>query len=303
MNETDPKTGKNLQKFQGGWIGLTMPVANPDILSSNGKRIFMRSQPFDLEGNRLRIAPDLDVKQQDREDAHLFSPVGLLDEAWHHRSYWMYGVTAVYGWHVWFEAAQFAPSGRIMSFDGKSVYGFARKPQFLAQAPTIAYHLYKADLRPTAEGVARVTQAAAHSKKQKRRREWNQTQWLSRGKMYKTSQLSALNYNWIEQDLPIQARAMVLTKDTLYIAGPAAVLDEVDLWHKPDNTELKQAAAQQSEAVRGRSGGSLLAISTSDGSRIEKVDLPSPPVFDGMIAAQRQLILSLQDGSLLCFGE
>jgi len=303
IDENDPQSGKHLQELQAGWIGLTMPVANADILSSNGKRIFMRSQPFDLDGNRLRIAPDLEVKNQDREDAHLFSPVGLLDEAWHHRSYWMYGVTAVYGWHVWFEAAKYAPSGRIMSFDGKSVYGFARKPQFLAQAPTIDYHLYKADLRPSADGVTRVQEAAADARKQKPPREWDQTRWLSRGKRYKTNQLSALNYHWVEQDLPIQARAMVLTEDALYIAGPADVLDEVDLWHKPENDELKQAAVEQTRAVRGRDGGSLLAISTADGSRLAKVDLPSPPVFDGMIAADGKLMLSLMDGSVVCYGE
>ena len=163
IDENDPNTGENLQKLQGGWVGLTMPVANADILSSNGKRIFMRSQPFDLDGNRLRIAPDLEVTQQDREDAHLFSPVGLLDDAWHHRSYWMYGVTAVYGWHVWFEAAKHAPSGRILSFDDEMIYGFARKPQFLAQAPTIEYQLYKADKRPAADGPARVQKSACRT--------------------------------------------------------------------------------------------------------------------------------------------
>ncbi|MBT3202376.1 MAG: PQQ-binding-like beta-propeller repeat protein, partial [Phycisphaerales bacterium] len=95
MNETDPKTGKNLQKLQGGWIGLTMPTALPDILTSDGKQIYMRSQPFDLKGKRTRVAPDLKVADQARPGAHLFSPVGFLDDTWMHRTYWMYGVTGV----------------------------------------------------------------------------------------------------------------------------------------------------------------------------------------------------------------
>jgi len=299
IDENDPATGKNLQKLQGGWLGLTMPVANADILSSNGKRIFMRSQPFDLDGNRLRIAPDLDVKRQDRDDAHLFSPVGLLDDAWHHRSYWMYGVTAVYGWHVWFEAAKHAPSGRILSFDDEVIYGFARKPQFLAQAPTIEYQLYKADRRPAADGPARVQKSASEHTQ----REWNQTQWLSRGRLYKPRQLTALKYHWIKPDLPIQVRAMVLTKDVLFLAGPPDVIDEVALWHNPDDATLKRKAAQQTEAFRGRNGGSLWAVSTRDGSRLDCVDLEAPPVFDGMIAADNKIFLSLMNGKVICYGK
>ncbi|MHC4180505.1 MAG: outer membrane protein assembly factor BamB family protein, partial [Planctomycetota bacterium] len=298
IDENDPATGKSLQLLQGGWIGLTMPVANADILSSNGKRIFMRSQPFDFDGNRLRIAPDLDVKRQDRDDAHLFSPIGLLDDAWHHRSYWMYGVTSVYGWHVWFEAAKHAPSGRILSFDDEVIYGFARKPQFLAQAPTIEYHLYKAGRRPAADGPARVQKIASEHTE----REWNQTQWLSRGRLYKPEQLTALRYHWIKPDLPIQVRAMVLTKDVLFLAGPPDVIDEVDLWHNPDDAELKRKAARQTEAFRGHRGGSLWAVSTTDGSRLDCVDLPSPPVFDGMIAADNKLFLSLISGKVICYG-
>ena len=298
LTEKAPDSGQNLQKLQAGWCGLTMPVANPDILTSDGKRIFMRSEPFDLDGNRLRVAPDLDVGSQDREGAHLFSPVGLLDDNWHHRSYWMYGVTSVYGWHVWFEAAKHAPSGRILSFDENTIYGFARKPQFLAQAPTIEYHLYKADKRPAPEGPARVQKTAGeHSE-----REWNQTQWLSRGKLYKPERLTALEYHWIKPDLPIQVRAMVLTKDALFIAGSPDVIDEVNLWHNPDDARLKRKLVEQAEAWRGRRGGLLWAVSTRDGSRLASVDLEAPPVFDGMIAADNKLFLSLMDGSVMCYG-
>ena len=31
IDETDPRSGQNIQKLQSGWCGLTMPVANPDI--------------------------------------------------------------------------------------------------------------------------------------------------------------------------------------------------------------------------------------------------------------------------------
>jgi len=299
MDEKVPGTGENLQTLQAGWCGLTMPVANADILSSDGKHLFMRSQSFDLDGRRLRIAPDLNVQEQDRPDAHLFSPVGLLDDNWHHRSYWMYGVTSVYGWHVWFEGAKHAPSGRILSFDENTVYGFARKPQFLAQAPTIEYQLYRAHKRPSAQGVTRVRKAASEHTE----REWNQTQWLSRGKLYKPDQLSALDYHWIVPDLPIQVRAMVLTKDALFVAGSPDLIDEVALWQRPDDATLKQKLPEQTAAWRGQRGGALWAISLTDGSRLNTIDLEAPPVFDGMIAADNQLFLSLMNGQVLCYGD
>lgn len=298
IDDKIPGTKENLQKLQAGWCGLTMPVANPDILTSDGKHIFMRSQPFDLDGNRLRVAPDMDVQQQDRQGAHLFSPVGLLDDNWNHRSYWMYGVTAVYGWHVWFEGAKHAPSGRILSFDENMIYGFARKPQFLAQAPTIEYQLYKADKRPTADGPTRVRRTASEHTE----REWNQTQWLSRGRLYKPGQLTALNYHWIKPDLPIQVRSMVLTKNALFIAGLPDVIDEVELWRRPDDVELKRKLAEQTEAWKGRRGGSLWTISLVDGSRLASIDLEAAPVFDGMIAADNKLFLSLMNGQVLCYG-
>jgi len=298
IDENDPRSGKNLQQLQDGWCGLTMPVANPDILTSDGKHIFMRSEPFDLQCRRLRITPDLDVQHQDRQGAHLFSPVGFLDENWHHRSYWVYGVTSVYGWRVWFEAAKHAPSGRILSFDENTVYGFARKPQFLAQAPTIEYQMYKADKKPAPDGPDRVQQAASKHTD----REWNQTQWLSRGTLHEPRELSALNYHWIKPDLPIQIRAMVLTKSTLFVAGLPDVIDEVDYWHKPDDARLKQKLAEQAEAWRGRRGGLLWAISTDTGEPLARVKLEAPPVFDGMIAVDGKLLLSLVNGSIVCFG-
>jgi len=210
----------------------------------------------------------------------------------------MYGVTSVYGWHVWFEGAKYAPSGRILSFDENNVYGFARKPQFLAQAPTIEYHLYRADKRPTADGPTRVRQTASEHTE----REWNQTQWLSRGRLYKPDQLTALHYHWVTPDLPIQVRSMVLTKNALFIAGSPDVIDEVELWKRPDDVELKRKLAEQMEAWKGHCGGSLWAVSLVDGSRLASFNLEAPPVFDGMIAADNKLFLSLMNGQVLCYG-
>ena len=299
IDDKDPKSDKTLQQLQAGWLGLTLPTANTDILSSNGKKIFMYSQPFDLDGKRITIAPRLKPDVQVGQDAHLFSPVGLLDDNWHHRSYWLYGVSGMYGWHYWFEAAKFTPYGRIMSFDDKTVYSFARKPQFLAQSPTIEYHLFKADKRPPDDGAARVKQVA--KRRGKIRGQWNQTQWLSRGKLCTPEELTALKYHWIKPDLPIQVRAMVLTGGALFCAGIPDVVDEVNVWLNPNDKSLSKKLREQDRALAGELGARLWAVSPADGSILADYRLHAPPVFDGMIAIDGRLFVALQDGSIVSF--
>lgn len=56
----------------------------------------MRSQKFDLEGNRVEIGPvsgDFVAQgsAQRGEGVHLFAPMGFLDDSWFHRSYWVMG--------------------------------------------------------------------------------------------------------------------------------------------------------------------------------------------------------------------
>ncbi|MHC4462652.1 MAG: outer membrane protein assembly factor BamB family protein, partial [Planctomycetota bacterium] len=74
---------------------LNMPVALPDILSCDGKAVYMRAQAFDLEGKRMQtIDPTTEPFEratlQLGLDAHLFSPTGFLDDDAWHRSYWLY---------------------------------------------------------------------------------------------------------------------------------------------------------------------------------------------------------------------
>ena len=47
LDERDPKSGRNIQSHVGR---LTMPVALPDVLSSDENHLFMRSQVFRKDG-------------------------------------------------------------------------------------------------------------------------------------------------------------------------------------------------------------------------------------------------------------
>ena len=67
--------------------------------------------------------------------------------------------------------------------------------------------------------------------------------------------------------------------------------------------EIRQKLTEQTAAWRGQRGGLLWAVSLADGSCLSTIDLDAPPVFDGMIAADGQLFLSLMNGEVLCYGD
>ena len=87
--------------------------------------------------------------------------------------------------------------------------------------------------------------------------------------------------------VPVQVRAMVLAGQTLFIAGP------------PDALDPKDPLA----AFEGRAGGELWAVSATDGNTLARWKLISPPVFDGMAAANGCLYMTTVDGKVLCLGK
>jgi len=104
----------------------------------------MKSQKFDLKGNRIGI-PHRSASNQHGEGAHLFSPSGFLDDAYWHRSYWVYGRGFDGGHGGYYVAGKFAPAGRILTFDDKTVYGFGRKAKYYRWTTPIEHHLFADD--------------------------------------------------------------------------------------------------------------------------------------------------------------
>jgi outer membrane protein assembly factor BamB len=87
--------------------------------------------------------------------------------------------------------------------------------------------------------------------------------------------------------IPIRVRAMVLAGDTLFIAGPPDVIPEDD----------------PLAAFEGRKGADFWAVSALTGKKLSDIQhLQSPPVYDGLIAAEGCLYISTIDGSVHCFG-
>ncbi len=149
-DDKDPDTGKDLQTLHKT---LQMPVGLNDILSSDGKLMYLRSQKIAADGKRIDIAPVSSnaAEQggaQKGEGAHLFAPTGFLDDTWFHRSYWVYGKHFAGGHNGYFQAGKYTPSGRMLVHDDQNVYGYARLPQYYKWTTTMEYELFAASKEP-----------------------------------------------------------------------------------------------------------------------------------------------------------
>jgi len=510
---------------------LNMPVAKPDILSSDGRRVFMKSQAFDLEGNRQELGPHPGEPAgqawvQRGQQAHLFCPSGFTDDAYWHRTYWVYGRSFAGGHAGYSQAGKFAPSGRILAVGEDKVYGYGRKPQYYRWTTPIEHHLWAADKeapevpepkaqrrgkagsRPAAGG-ARVTvdnsssldptgkplAVAAWVKAEKPDgvilahggsrlgyalflqdgkpcfavrndgelgtvcatdrvagdwvhlagvlTEQKELKLFVDGEMAATGTAPGLiaaapnnameigedassavgdyavpfsftgmidevrvfygpvepdeiarqfssagqdrdkdprlvlsmsfdsgkardeskraNHGTVEgakpadgklggalafaagrpgakaapkpapaaarpaakpaakkaapsaqggfhvvhdwsQEVPLVVRAMVLTPDMLFVAGPPDVLDEEEATERLGSPDVQEKITQQDAALEGRRGGMLRAVSTADGGKLSELPLDAPPAWDGMAAAAGRLYLVTVDGKVLCFG-
>ncbi len=153
FDDRDPDSGENLQVRLRG---MNMPVAMPDILVAHADKVFMKSLAFDQQGRRLNIdAPTQPPAQQQGDDAHLFCPTGFLDDAYWHRSYWVYGLRWASGAGGYFLAGRFAPAGRLLVFDAERVYGFNRLPQYFRWTTPIEHHLFASAKQPPIERTPR----------------------------------------------------------------------------------------------------------------------------------------------------
>ncbi len=78
---------------------------------------------------------------------------------------------------------------------------------------------------------------------------------------------------------------MALAGDVLFVAGT------------PDTIDPRDPLA----AFEGRKGGILCAMSAGDGTKLSEYELESPPVLDGIAAANGRLYVAQTDGNIICF--
>lgn len=263
LDGRDPKTGKQPQ------IGTPslMEAALNDVLSSNGRNVFLRHVSFDAAGRQ--VADKI---------PHLFSPAGFLDDSWWIRSYFSWSddiATGFTGWRSWSNTAVNNPSGQILVCDESKVYGFTRRKY---------QNLWPVNYegQDTTEGreyvlfsMAKTAKPASGAVSGNPRRQTKKGG--ARGDL-----LTACTWS---RAVPMKVTALVLAGDVLFAAGPS---------------DLGPADKDPDGTWEGKRGGVLAAFSAADGKPLGDWKLDALPVWDGMAVARAQLYLSLKDGSVLC---
>jgi hypothetical protein len=80
----------------------------------------------------------------------------------------------------------------------------------------------------------------------------------------------------------MQVRALVLAGDVLFVAGTGP------------------SPGKPPEGKNVSSSPLILALSTTDGTELARYPIDAPPIFDGMAAAGGELLVALENGTVMC---
>jgi len=234
-----------------------------DILLADGDDVYMRHVKLNFE-----------TGSETGAGVHLFTPIGFLDDT-----------EFTSHWSNWWKTGNRVPSGRILSYNKAKVYGYGRDKYVSGNTGQWRggekYHLFAMDRTASSQ-----SQSPAPSKNRQRQRAAR-----------RAKAAAALDYHW-SRHIPFNVTAMVVAGDQMFIAGPPDLTKTSG--PTGDNALHLQAPQESLEAWKGKKGALLWSVSTETGDPLDRHKLDSAPVFDGMIAADGKLLISLQDGSLLC---
>ena len=145
-----------------------MPGARMDLLTSDARYVYLRDMVFDREGNR-----------QSESAPHLFTLTGFLDNAWAHRSYWIFGTECSISTGCSGRARDLV-YGRLIVYDDSTIFGYGRQAvDWSNQLKDGPYRLF--------------------ALKRGERQPWKEPLW--------------------KKPLPVQVRAMLLAGKVLFVAG------------------------------------------------------------------------------------
>ncbi len=264
--------------------------ANSDVLVSEGGFLYMRQKKMTPELEEI----DVDVLSSKGEQdvgLHIFSTAGLLDDSWYNRTFWMYSKR----WPGFQLANQAPKAGQLLVVDDERTYAlrvFYRRnvhsPMFF---PGQEGYLLFADSNanepqivgePGAKEPIRWLPQSDYSraKANGEMRPLNSEAFGLDKMIGYTRAEPTLWQSW----LPVRVRAMVKAGDTLFVAGAPDEFDENDPF----------------AALEDRRGASLVALCAKEGKQLSELKLESPPVFDGLIAADGRLFVSQRDGQVVC---
>jgi len=265
----DPETGRTVHLFEPYKAEILpdreLPGVLPDVLSSDGRNIWMRSVTF---------GPDLAIKPE--HPAHLFGSMGFLDDSWWERTYWIYGphfFSGAAGVHF---AKHVSPAGRILVLDETSVYGYQDETFDRMGLFACGKEPHLAPLRSNKFNKAK----------------------------YRNARKTKVVHDWFV-DVPFYVQGLVLADRTLFAAGPPRFdEDKVRAYLETcstDDAKPLEMLAEALETFAGARGAVMWAIEKTSGRKLAEYRLESPPVFDGLIAANGRLYAALRNGKLLCW--
>ena len=247
-----------------------------DILVAGGSDVYMRHVKLDLE-----------TGDETASGLHLFSPIGLLDDTWWHRGYWVFHDEFIAHWSGWWKVGNYVPSGRILCYDESSIFGYGRDKYPGGNTGQWRggehYRLFACD-RPTPADIAAMRAAQPTPQK---------------GRRTKPKEPVAKPNRW-NVELPLNVRAMLVAGDTIFIAGPPELIETVGT---EEEALLLENPEEPVAAWQGAKGGYLWAVSSKDGKRLSQRKLEAPPVFDGMAATEGRLYMATVDGNVICHAE
>jgi outer membrane protein assembly factor BamB len=280
----DPITGKTLYrehvrnshpKVTSKTVKPQMEITKIDQNATDGKTFTApdKSDAFSMEGATTDILVsdgssifmrhlkfNRECVRQQGFGRHLFSTSRLLDDAENHRSHWVLGT------------GDFSRIGVSYSWIANRRGG--RKDVHLA----VPYGVLLVFDDNTAWGVSR---GKAY------------TLFAEANKPFSAGEKSQPDFRKIDNDtgdrwrwsveLGTRPRAMVRAGDLLFLGGTPYAAGQVDL----------------AATFEGAKGGLLSVMSVSNGEKLTERTLDSPPVWDGMAAANARLYISLANGSLL----
>jgi outer membrane protein assembly factor BamB len=298
----EPATGKILHKhilkgpnpFAEGERDVAFFIlgANSDVLVSEGGFLYMRQKKMTPELKEVEV-PVLSSKGAQDVGMHIFSTAGLLDGSWYNRTFWMYSKR----WPGFQLANQAPKTGQLLVVDDKKTYAvrafYRRNVHSLMFFPGKEGYLLFADLNANEPQIVGEEGSREPVK-------WLPQSDYSRARGNQVRKLESeafgldkmIGYTRAEppvwkQWLPVRIRAMVKAGDVLFVAGAPDVFEPEDPY----------------AAFEARKGAQVVAVSARNGKKLAEYKLESPPVFDGMIAANGRLYISTRDGQVLCMGK
>ncbi len=298
-----PETGAVVHtgELEGPWPDISQPSYafhkdgyRADLLTTDGTYLYMGRTALDAELNEVDVERInlIGTQRGDRLEyrimpgKRLVATGGFLNDTFWNRTWWMHT-------RVWpgFHYAQQAPkSGQLVVFDETAAYTVKHYVTRNRHSPMLfpgnGYLLFADDIdnEPLfyrGEGEPAPIPWEPELPEETR---WTiyQDAAVDKGPGF-TRAHPARWTAWVD----VRVEAMTLAGDHLLIAGTPDVV--------PENDPLA--------AIEGRMGGMLRVIRTADGKNTTEYPLSSPPVFDGLIAANDRAILCTANGQVICLGK